>query len=112
MPDFSTVSRRQQHLSVTIRARPTTTGLHLLLDSTGIKMLGEGEWKTKNIAPIPSPVVHGVMTANATGDASVLPCLRDQIATDECYADWRLTANGTSTGPANTCWTCREKWRR
>jgi hypothetical protein len=42
-PDFSTVSRRQKHLAVSIEARPTTTGLHLLVDSTGIKMLGEGE---------------------------------------------------------------------
>ena len=40
VPDFSTVSRRQKHLAVTIAARPTTTGLHLLVDSTGIKMLG------------------------------------------------------------------------
>lgn len=47
VPDFSTVSRRQKHLAVTIGAQPTTTGLHLLVDSTGIKMLGEGEWKTK-----------------------------------------------------------------
>ena len=47
VPDFSTVSRRRKHLAVTIGARPTTTGLHLLVDSTGIKMLGEGEWKTK-----------------------------------------------------------------
>jgi len=44
--DFSTASRRQKHLAVTIGAHPTT-GLHLLVDSTGIKMLGEGEWKTK-----------------------------------------------------------------
>jgi len=47
VPDFSTVSRRQKHLSVMIGALPATTGLHLLVDSTGIKMLGEGEWKTK-----------------------------------------------------------------
>jgi hypothetical protein len=26
---------------------PTTTGLHLLMDSTGIKILGEAEWKSK-----------------------------------------------------------------
>jgi len=39
-PDFSTVSRRQKHLAVTIGAHPTTTRLHLLVDSTGIKMLG------------------------------------------------------------------------
>lgn len=47
VPDFSTVSRRQKDLPVTIGAQPTTTGLHLPVDSTGIKMLGEGEWKTK-----------------------------------------------------------------
>jgi len=47
VPDFRTVSRRQKHLSVTIGAQPTTTELHLLVDSTGIKMLGEGGWKTK-----------------------------------------------------------------
>jgi hypothetical protein len=47
VPDFSTVSRRQKRLYVVIAAKPTTTGLHLLVDSTGIKMLGEGEWKTK-----------------------------------------------------------------
>lgn len=45
--DFSTVSRRQKYLAVTITANKTTSGLHLLVDSTGIKMLGEGEWKTK-----------------------------------------------------------------
>lgn len=32
---------------MTIATQPTTTGLYLLFDSTGIKMLGEGEWKTK-----------------------------------------------------------------
>jgi hypothetical protein len=47
VPDYSTVSRRQKTLQVAIGAAPTTTGLHLLADSTDIKMLGEGEWKTK-----------------------------------------------------------------
>lgn len=42
VPDLSTVSRRQKHLAVTITAYPTTTGLRLLVDNTGIKMLGEG----------------------------------------------------------------------
>jgi hypothetical protein len=37
----STVSRRQKTLQVAIGAVPTTTSLHLLVDSTGIKMLGE-----------------------------------------------------------------------
>ena len=41
MPDNSTVSRRQKTLQVTIGAVPTTTGLHLLVDSTGIKLPGK-----------------------------------------------------------------------
>lgn len=40
--DYSTVCRRQKHRQVVIPCRPATTGLHLLVDSTGIKMLGEG----------------------------------------------------------------------
>jgi len=101
VPDFSTVSRRQKHLPVTIAAQTTTSGLHLLVDSTGIKMLGEGEWKTKK---------HGAdyrrqwrkvhlgidadtleiraieVTGNATGDAPILPDLLDQIPVDERVA--------------------------
>ncbi len=44
VPDFSTVSRRQKTLNVVIPYRSCDGGLHLLVDSTGIKMLGEGEW--------------------------------------------------------------------
>jgi hypothetical protein len=47
IPDYSTVNRRQKTLQVAIAVVPTTTGLHLLVDSTGTKMLGECEWKTK-----------------------------------------------------------------
>jgi hypothetical protein len=43
VPNYSTVSQRQRTLQVTIGAMPTTMGLHLLVDSTGIKMLSEGE---------------------------------------------------------------------
>lgn len=101
VPDFSTVSRRQKHLAVTIGMQPTTTGLHLLVDSTGIKMLGEGEWKTKKHGADYSRQwrkVHlGIdaqtleiraieVTDNSIGDAPMLPCLLDQIAQDEVIA--------------------------
>ncbi len=42
VPDFSTVSRRQKRLQVVIPYRCNSDVLHLLVDSTGIKMLGEG----------------------------------------------------------------------
>ncbi|MDP9877559.1 hypothetical protein J2W25_001865 [Variovorax boronicumulans] len=98
MPDYSTLSRRQKTLSVAIATRRSSAGLHLLIDSTGVKMLGEGEWKTKK---------HGAdyrrqwrkvhlgidaqtleiraieITDNAIGDAPMLPQLLAQIPADE-----------------------------
>ena len=47
VPDYSTVCRRQKSLNVQVHYRASEKGLHLLADSTGIKFLGEGEWKTK-----------------------------------------------------------------
>lgn len=46
-PDYSTVCRRQRSLDVQVHYRPSVNGLHMLADSTGIKFLGEGKWKTK-----------------------------------------------------------------
>ena len=51
VPDHSTLSRRQKTLNVAITARRSQDGLHLLVDSKGVKMLGEGEWKIKSTAP-------------------------------------------------------------
>ncbi len=45
VPDFSTVCRRQKTLRVQLPYRASTTALDLLVDSTGIKFLREGEWK-------------------------------------------------------------------
>ncbi len=97
-PDYTTLCRRQQHLQVCISYRANPNGLHLLVDSTGVKMLGEGEWKTKK---------HGAeyrrqwrkvhlgidaetleiraieVTSNRVGDAQVLPDLLNQIPRDE-----------------------------
>jgi hypothetical protein len=53
--------RRQKHdnLSVTIDAQSATTGLHLLVDSTGIKMLGEGSGRPKTWRRPPSSMPKG-----------------------------------------------------
>ena len=44
VPDFSTLSHRQKTLKVNIPYRGSDGPLHLLIDSTGIKVEGEGEW--------------------------------------------------------------------
>jgi hypothetical protein len=47
LPNFSTLSRRQKTLKVNIPFRGSQGPLHLLIDSTGIKVEGEGEWNAR-----------------------------------------------------------------
>jgi IS5 family transposase len=101
VPDSSTISRRQKTLKVIIPARQSQGGLHLLVDSTGIKMLGEGEWKTKkhgaeyrrqwrkvhlgiDAATLEIRAIE--VTDNKTGDAPILPELLGQIPEAETIA--------------------------
>ena len=44
VPDHSTMSRRAETLAVPPRPRSATGPLHLLVDSTGLKLCGAGEW--------------------------------------------------------------------
>ena len=43
-PDYTTLSRRSRHLRRRLRPVPTDEGIHLVLDSTGLSIVGEGEW--------------------------------------------------------------------
>jgi hypothetical protein len=36
-PDYSTICRRQKHIDIAIRYQKSRDGLHLLVDSTGLK---------------------------------------------------------------------------
>ena len=96
--DYTTLCRRQKSLSVDLLGRPSSGGLHLLVDSAGIKMMGEGEWKMRK---------HGAsyrrqwrkvhigidaetlyiraleMTTNSNGDGQTPPDLLRQIPEDE-----------------------------
>jgi hypothetical protein len=47
VPDFSTLCRCQKTLTVAIPYRGGTGQLHLLIDATGIKVEGEGEWNAR-----------------------------------------------------------------
>lgn len=51
VPDFTTLCRRQKTLIVHIPYRPSTGTLHLLIDSTGVKAEGDGEWLAKKHGP-------------------------------------------------------------
>ncbi len=43
-PDYTTLSRRSQHLRRRLRPVPPGEGLHLVLDSTGLSLVGAGAW--------------------------------------------------------------------
>ena len=43
-PDHTTLSRRGQHLARALRRARPGTSRHLIVDSTGLSIVGEGEW--------------------------------------------------------------------
>ena len=47
VPNYSTLSRRPAHLAVAIPIQSTQEPMHLVADSTGLKVYGEGEWKVR-----------------------------------------------------------------
>jgi hypothetical protein len=46
IPDYTTLNRRAKGLNVQLPARAKGS-IHLVLDSTGLKVYGEGEWKVR-----------------------------------------------------------------
>ena len=107
VPDFSTLSRRQKTLAVNIPHRGSQGPLHLLIDSTGIKVEGEGEWNARKHGGAKRRVwrkVHlGIdeetleiraveVTSSDIGDAPMLPELLSQIPADQDIAS--VTADG------------------
>jgi hypothetical protein len=43
-PDHTTLSRRSQYLNTQLARVPTKEPIHLIVDSTGLSIVGEGEW--------------------------------------------------------------------
>ena len=98
VPDFSTLSRRQKNITVEISSRRTPGPLNLLVDSTGIKFLGDGEWLARKhgthrrrqyrkvhlaMDTGSGDIVAVEFTSNREGDSPVLPVLLDQIPPDQ-----------------------------
>jgi hypothetical protein len=107
VPDFSTLCRRQRTLSVAIPYKGSAGPLHLLIDSTGIKAEGEGEWNARKHGGSKRRLwrkIHiGIdeetleiraieVTSSSIGDAPMLPDLLSQIPPDEDIGS--VTADG------------------
>jgi hypothetical protein len=47
VPNYTTLCRRLKGLSVDLKAKLSKGAIHVVVDSTGLKVFGEGEWKVR-----------------------------------------------------------------
>ncbi len=107
VPDFSTLCRRQKALNVNLAYRGGNGPLNLLIDSTGIKTEGEGEWNARKHGGPKRRIwrkIHiGIdeetlevraveVTTSNVGDAPMIPELLNQIPSDQDIGS--VTADG------------------
>ncbi|OOY14404.1 IS5 family transposase [Thioclava sp. DLFJ4-1] len=98
VPDFSTLCRRQKTLVVQIPYRRVDGRLNLLVHSTGIKFLGDGEWQARKhgvrgrrqwrkvhlaMDTATSDIRAIEFTPSGDGDSPIKPDLLGQIPKDE-----------------------------
>ncbi len=113
VPDHSTLCRSQKTLAVQLPYRGSGGPLHLLVDSTGIKVRGKGEWQARKHGGAKRGVWRKVhlaidestlevraveFTDSRIGDAPMLPGLLSQVPEDEPIAS--VTADGAYDGRA------------
>ena len=96
VPDHTTLSRRQAGLTVDWPLQPKDQPLHLVVDATGLKVYGEGEWKVRQhgwnkrrtwrklhlgVDEATGEIGAQTLTTNSQDDAGQVEPLLDQIET-------------------------------
>jgi hypothetical protein len=106
-PDHSTLSRRRRLLEITLPIKDWSRSRHLVIDSTGVKVYGEGEWKVRQhgvgkrrtwrklhfcIDEATMEIISVVASTNDVSDAEALPDLLqdvpgeiEQVSADGAY---------------------------
>jgi IS5 family transposase len=94
VPDYTTLCRRRRSLSVSLPRRKKKEPLHMVVDSTGIKVYGEGEWKVRQhgwsrrrtwrklhlgVDQATGEFVAAVVSTNSFKDSQILPDLLEQV---------------------------------
>jgi hypothetical protein len=63
-PDHITLSRRTQHFDVALNLAPVNEPIHPIIDSTGLSVVGEGEWELEEVDHGTATVRTGQFSAN------------------------------------------------
>ncbi|MGF7213637.1 IS5 family transposase [Skermanella aerolata] len=94
VPDHSTLSRRSRTLAVAPHAWTSGESVHLLVDSTGVKLSGPGEWLVEKhgtqrrrawrklhlvVNAKTGTIVASTLTTKGVDDAAELGALLDQV---------------------------------
>ncbi|MGB5018306.1 MAG: IS5 family transposase [Candidatus Moraniibacteriota bacterium] len=105
-PDYTTLCVRSKGVTVSIQVRDIHENLHLVVDSTGVKVFGEGEWKVRKHGwskhrtwlklhlgadEKTGDILVGEVTNNSVHDSVMLDPLLDQLpkeqGIDQCSGD-------------------------
>lgn len=130
-PSYTQICRRQATLTVEIPRRKAERARHIVIDSTGLKVHGEGEWKVRQhgiskrrtwrklhltVDADTQEIVASVLTENDVGDGEVVDEMLGQLEADEPIAqadadgayDTRRTYRALSERGARVCIPPRE----
>lgn len=94
VPDHSTLSRRLESLPVELSVKAATGARHIVVDSSGVKVYGEGEWKVRThgvskrrtwrklhlcVDEKTHEIIVAAATENSVSDCRVFPELLDAV---------------------------------
>ena len=94
IPDYSSLAKRAAKLGVALKVANKRGSIDIVVDSTGMKVFGEGEWKTRthgngkrrtwrklhlSVNADTREIVAEVLTENSCHDSQTVPAMLGQI---------------------------------
>jgi hypothetical protein len=112
IPDFTSLAKRAAKLKISLSVAPASGPIDVVVDSTGLKVFGVGEWRSQayrtpkrktwrklhlSINAATQEIVAEVLTSNRADDADLVPELLAQVGSpvaklygDGAYDKWKL----------------------
>jgi DDE family transposase len=112
IPDFTSLAKRAAQLNVSLELTPVEGPIDIIVDSTGVKVFGAGEWRSEayrqpkrrtwrklhlSVNAASQEIVAETLTSKKRDDAEVVPELLSQIDPpvaklygDGAYDQWKL----------------------
>lgn len=93
-PDYTTLCRRARELEVRLPVSVGNGSVHIVVDSTGMKIYGEGEWKVRmhgiskrrtwrklhiGVDESSGEILVAAVTTAGVGDGQMLPCMLEEV---------------------------------